>query len=202
MTVVFIYQFVQTPGAFYFIFYAVKVFDDVGLNGGLLALIMMASQVLAGILLPFLVDLGGRKLLIVFGLIFQGIATLGVMAMLFFKWYGLIELACVFIMLGYGLHRGTAFPWIAETVPNIGTGLSFSWQLFCTMVFAQISPIMTDGFPGFLATLGIWVLVNFCGALVLQCLVFETKGKLEDEILREYLNFKCRCAVGYGKTKK
>ena len=80
-------------------------------------------------------------------------------------------------------------PWLPETVPPAGVGLSLACQFVFLSLIVKFVPILHSYF-GALPLFAFFTLCCFLGFFILNWLCIETKGKSEADIISEYKNFK------------
>jgi hypothetical protein len=190
---VLVYQFFrQFSGINYFLFYAIKIFDDIGQNGAVANLVVALGYVFGTILCIWFVGALGRKTSIVGGIMTQSVALAGLIVMELTESYGLLYPTCVLYVLGFGAMAGVGGPWMVETIPSVGIGMGLGVQWFCTGLIGLITPLMTEKWPGPTGTMMFFTIWAIVGIFALDYVIIETKGKQTDEIEQDYVNFKYR----------
>jgi SP family arabinose:H+ symporter-like MFS transporter len=190
--VVFFQFFRQFSGINYFLFYAVKIFDDIGQDGAMANLAVAFGMVFGAILCIWFVGALGRKTSIIGGIMTQAVALTGLVVMDLTESYDLLYPTCVLFVLGFAAIAGAGIPWMVETIPSLGIGIGLAAQWFCTGLIGLFAPLMTEKWPGPTGTMGFFTFWAIFGIFVLDWVMIETKGKQTDEIEQEYLLFKNR----------
>jgi SP family facilitated glucose transporter-like MFS transporter 8 len=191
--------FRQFSGINIVIFYTLDLFKEAGstLSPSLATVVVGVFQVVATLVSSFFVERTGRRALLIFSDVSMALCHLVLAAYFYLKqtdvdvrtfgWLPLLSVTtfiCVF-SLGFG-----PLPWVmmAELVPNEskswanGLAVSANWIL----VFAITNLFgIAAGNLGQMIMFGIFGGVCSLGAIVVACIVPETKGKTREEIQRE-----------------
>jgi MFS family permease len=187
------YQFFRLmSGLIFFNFYAVKIFDEIGLDGGMANLLMTLGYALGAVICIILVGTLGRKPSIVFGIIGQTVAFTGLIIMSLTEWYSLLYPTCMIYTLAFAIGGGASTPWMVETIPSIGIGIANGFGWLCSALVGLFTPIMIDGYLGPTSTMVFYCFWGYIGIFALDWVIIETKGKQTDEIEQEYMKFKYR----------
>lgn len=136
--------FQQFSGINFFVMYSGKIFTQIGQNGNIATLVLNTANFFAGFIAIFTIE-GGRKTNFVIGILVQGIAFWAFSMMNYYSWFTLIYPACVMYMVSFSIGMAAAsFPWVPETLPPVGCGVSWFFQwTFCALIGKYV-PTLSD----------------------------------------------------------
>ena len=129
----------------------------------------------------------GRKSILVVGFLGQAISFTILCGMVYMEWYPLLYPICMIYIVSHGIGATASMPWRVETIPSAGLSINMAIGWMNVSLVGQLTPILTDGWPGPLGLMIFFTLVCYVGVLWMYTLVIETKGKQTDEIEIEYL---------------
>lgn len=182
----------EISGINFLIFFSKDLFEKVSGNGGTMACVIGAANVVGNLSALWLIEWSGRKINIQLGAMVQ---ALSFFALFFSVRYDFllkiippiaVSLYTSFFALGLG---STLVSFITEILPPRGVGISFIMQYAGSTMIAKYSQ------PLELAIGSSWTILLF-GVVCLflffafDVVVIETKGKNELEITDAYMNFK------------
>lgn len=177
----------QFSGINFLIFYAVIIFNQIGVDGNMANLVLSISNTGGAILGALVCNYTGRKTNFVIGILIQAISFWMFSMMVYYEWYTLLYLPCVLYMVSFACGMGgCSYPWTTETLPPIGVGLSLTVQWIWCAVIGKYTPVWANDWPGLLPTLICFTTVCTFSSIVIDFMVVETKGKTENEIIEEY----------------
>ena len=84
---------------------------------------------------------------------------------------------------------GASIPWLVETVPPVGVGLSIFFHFLFQALIGKFIPIL-HSYVGVSPLSAFFTFNCFLGFFILDWLCIETKGKSPAIIVSEYMNFK------------
>ena len=110
--------------------------------------------------------------------------------MIYYKWFGLLYVACVLYMVSFSIGMASAsMPWQNETLPPVGVGFAFFCQYTFVAIIGTFVPIIVAQY-GVLPLCVTFTTICFLGFFMLDWLCVESKGKSPVTIINEYKNFK------------
>ena len=103
----------------------------------------------------------------------------------FEKVYAILSL----FMIGYILFSNSISPWLPETLPPVGCGVSRFFQSIFTCLCGKYIPIIVHERGHIIYMTMFSAICSFLGFLTVEWLVVETKEKSPIQIEKEYKKF-------------
>lgn len=184
----------QLSGINFLIFFSRDFFQRVSQNGGAMAFVIGAANIIGALLGLKFINYFGRKANMQFGVLVQGLSFLAIYGSIKFNYFILVipPIAVSVYMASFAQGMGaTLVSFLTEILPPAGVGYSFIVQYIVSSVIAGFSQQLVS-LIGCENIILLFAAVCFVLFVVLDVLVIETKGKNGMQITKEYLEFKYR----------
>ena len=135
----------QFTGINYFIFFAVKIFDEINDSGLLMFFIAANSMFLSYFPSKYFGDKYGRKWNMTVGNMFLVVTIILLAIFTYIKWYPIFWLPLVIYVIAFSFGMGGIIPpYMGEILPPVGGMFGFSIQWFTAGIIGKVSPLLSD----------------------------------------------------------
>ena len=177
----------QLTGINFIVLYSQEIFEQMGLdNGKELTIGLGFVNFLGGIILMFVMNLAGKKTLLVAGLFSQAFGYMIFLSGMLFDTTIAIKVGPFVYMLSFSLSLGgMLYTYVADILPPVGISISALFQWVFAILISKFAVQITDAIKVF------WVFfiamcIALIGGILMLGLAIDTTNKTDAQIKREF----------------
>ena len=176
----------QMCGINFLIFYSTSIFDEISGSGKTITLVVGLSNMAGAFIAMYLIEKFGRKFDIALGSFMQAVSLFTLLYGIRYRIDWLMAISTSAYIIGFAVgYGGTYMAYLCEILPPVGVGIAMSLQWILTAAIGQFTPRLATIFGAERVLLGFAVICLFL-FFGNSTLLLETKGKTEQEVVREF----------------